>query len=337
MKRIALILFVLGVTILLIPTLLVLLSQDSQPLPAQALAKETSVSEKEASLIVPVFRTQLNKVEQIALEDYVVGVVASEMPATFELEALKAQALTARTYIIKQMLDPGEISLPEDAIVTDSVMHQVFQNKEELQRKWGRKYEQQIAPIIKAVYETKGQVLTFEGMPITAAFFSTSNGYTENSEDYWQNEIPYLRSVTSKWDSISPQFTNRHLLSVSEFERLLEVKLPKDGKTIGKIIERTGGNRVAKVQLGNKQFTGREVRELLELHSSDFTWERNGDSIVIDTRGWGHGVGMSQYGADGMAKEGKTYQDIVRYYYQGVEISTIDRFMSKMVVHNKLE
>lgn len=335
MKRIIIIGAVLVTIILLVPSLLVLLIQDKQQLPAQTVLKEVNVHKGADELIIPVFRTQSNKVEQIALEDYVVGVVASEMPATFELEALKAQALTARTYIIKQMLDPGEISLPEDAIVTDSVMHQVFQSEEELKEKWGKKYERQIAPIKKAVFETSGQVLTFDGMPITAAFFSTSNGYTESSEDYWQNEIPYLRSVPSNWDTVSPRFNSQKTLSVNEFERLLKVKLPRDGRSIGEIVERTSGNRVAKVEIGGKKLTGREVREKLELHSSDFSWERSGDSIMIKTRGWGHGVGMSQYGANGMAKEGKSYQEIVRYYYRGVDISPTEPFISKMVVHNR--
>ena len=177
--------------------------------------------------------------------------------------------------------------------------------------------------IRKAVRETKGQVLTYQDEPITAAFFSTSNGYTENAEDYWQNPVPYLQSVESPWDKQSPRYENVQRVPVTEVERILGVSLPS--QEAGTITERTEGGRVAAFQIGGKTFHGREIREKLQLDSSDFQVERQGEELHFRTKGWGHGVGMSQYGAEGMAKEGKSYEDILSHYYKGVTISSFPR------------
>ncbi|WP_223292412.1 stage II sporulation protein D [Salipaludibacillus neizhouensis] len=267
---------------------------------------------------VSVFRSTTEMIEEVPLEEYIIGVVASEMPASYEMEALKAQALTARTYYIRQILDGADLELPEGADVTDTVMHQVFKNEAELKENWGSDYDWMMSRIQKAVYDTEGQIITYEEEPITATFFSTSNGYTENSEEYWPNEIPYLRSVESPWDLESPRYKDVREISAGEFQELLQVNLP-DGE-VGEIVSRTTGGRVAEVKIGDKTFTGRDIRDKLELDSSDFDWSRNGDTVVIETRGWGHGVGMSQFGADGMAKAGNDYRDIIHYYYQGVSI-----------------
>ena len=339
MKRLLVIGTILCSIILGIPAMLVLtFSSDDQPntpaIQTAASIGATEPAEQGENVTVPVFRSQLNTIEEVALEEYVMGVVASEMPAEFEMEALKAQALTARTYIIKQLMKPGDIGIPDGAVVTDTVMHQVYKSKEELKEAWQKDFEWKYTRIQEAVMQTKGQVLTYDGQPITAAFFSTSNGYTENSEDYWQNPFPYLRSVESPWDETSPRYVAQLKMSVQEFQQKLGVQLPGDG-SIGKIVNRTDGNRVATVNIGGKELTGREIREKLELNSTDFRWQRQGNEIVIQTKGWGHGVGMSQYGANGMAKEGRTYQDIVQHYYQGVSVAAVDSFIGQLVA--KLE
>lgn len=332
MKQLFIITFILFTSVLLIPTILVQFVSGSSAVEdvTGTTAEEVVVTSDE--IIVPVFRGKTETIEEVPLEQYVVGVVASEMPADFEMEALKAQALTARTYIVKQMLDPTDFQLPEGAIITDSIQHQVYHNKEELKQLWGKDYDWKIARIEEAVYKTAGQVLTYEGEPITASFFSTSNGFTENSEDYWQNEIPYLRSVESPWDERSPRFMSQKAISVTQFERSLGIDLDEIGDLGQTIVARTEGGRVATVDFGDKQYTGREIRDLLELDSSDFRWRRQGNRVIIETKGWGHGVGMSQYGADGMAKEGKTYAEIVRHYYQGVDIQTVDPYVNRLTV-----
>ncbi|SFQ27515.1 stage II sporulation protein D [Salibacterium halotolerans] len=268
---------------------------------------------------IPVFRSETETVEQTGLEEYVAGVVASEMPASFDIEALKAQALTARTYAAKQIASPSEINLPDGALVTDTTMHQVYQNEEELKEEWGSDFEWKMEKVNKAVRATEGQVLTYEGKPITAAFFSTSNGHTENAEDYWQNSEPYLQSVESPWDTSSPRYSNEITIPVAEVEQALGISLSKGAA--GTVLSHTESSRVEEMEFGGETFSGREIREKLELDSTDFTVSRQGNDMVFSTKGWGHGVGMSQYGADGMADEGKTYKEIVKHYYKGVEIT----------------
>jgi stage II sporulation protein D len=322
---------ILFAVILIIPAVLVLpfmdgkaggkLGEDITKPPEQATASA------DAAIEVAVYRSTRGEIENIQLEDYLVGVVAAEMYADFEDEALKAQALTARTYIVKKMLSKDKMGVPEGAVVTDTQLHQVYQSDEELQRKWDKDYEWKKSKVLAAVRATSGQILTYNGEAIDASFFSTSNGYTENSEDYWTNELPYLRSVSSPWDKNSPKFNSQKVMSVKDFEAKLGVKVGSDS-TIGKIIERTTGKRVAKVDFNGKVLTGKEIREALELQSSDFSWERKGSNIVINTKGFGHGVGMSQYGANGMAAEGKDYKEIVKHYYQGVEISSAESMLA---------
>jgi stage II sporulation protein D len=322
----------LFVIILLIPTLLVIPFADKtsgQLVEDLRKAEAKTVNASSPSVEVTVYRTKTKQIEKVPLEDYVMGVVASEMPVEFELEALKAQSLAARTYIVKQLLSNNNLSVPKGADVTDTVRHQVYHNEEELKKQWRRDYEWKMEKVKKAVSQTRGKILTYDNVPIDATFFSTSNGYTENSEDYWSNSLPYLKSVASPWDKQSPRYLDQTVIDVHDFERKLGVQLPGDG-TLGKIVARTSGKRIELVSINGKELTGKEIREKLGLRSTDFTWTRKGDQIIIMTKGYGHGIGMSQYGANGMATEGKDYQDIVTYYYQGVTVSSYDSFLSKL-------
>jgi stage II sporulation protein D len=291
-------------------------------------AVKVDVSQLDSAIEVAVYRMSHKEIEKVGLERYVVGVVAAEMPATFELEALKAQALAARTYIVKQMMSDGQLGVPDGADVTDTVTHQVYKNEADMKKSWKKDYDWKLKKVQEAVIATKGKILTYEGTPISTTFFSTSNGYTENSEDYWSNAFPYLRSVASPWDvEESPKFNSQVVMSIGEFEQKLGVKVGAN-KQIGEIIERTKGKRVAKVNFNGKTLTGKDIREKLELRSTDFSWVVKGNQIVINTKGYGHGVGMSQYGANGMAKEGKTYEEIVKHYYQGVSITEADKHLT---------
>ncbi|MEH7074327.1 stage II sporulation protein D [Neobacillus drentensis] len=321
---------------LIIPAVLVLpfsnehrasgkLGEDLTRTPAAKEVKAEPAS-SDPAVEVAVFRTSKSKIENVLLEDYLVGVVAAEMPAEFKEEALKAQALTARTYIVKRLLSKDALGVPKGAQVTDTQVHQVYLNDDELRREWGMEYDTKRKKVLNAVRATAGQILAYDGKPIDALFFSTSNGYTENSEDYWPGSIPYLRSVSSPWDKNSPKFNSQKVLTVSQFEAKLGVRIGS-GSTIGKIIDRTKGKRVGKVDFNGKVLTGKDIREKLDLRSSDFAWKRKGDNIVITTKGFGHGVGMSQYGANGMAKEGKSYKEIVKHYYKGVQITSADHIL----------
>lgn len=303
-------------------------SSDS-PEPPKGPVLETAAAAQlieQSTPAVPVFLAKENRIDQVPIEAYVRGVVAAEMPIDFELEALKAQALAARTYITRRMQEQDTSQVPvKGAIVTDTVAHQAFLTENQLKSKWsGKEAEENMAKLNRAVSETRDEIILYDGKPINALFFSTSNGYTENSEDYWGDAVPYLRSVKSPWDvSLSPRYKE----TVKVPYRTFLSKLGLDGVVTAstavsgtKVLAWTDGHRVAKVRIGGKQFTGKDVREKLGLQSSQFEWKLKGSDVEITTYGYGHGVGMSQWGANGMAKEGKTAEEIVRYYYKGVEI-----------------
>lgn len=306
--------------IIVLPATLVYVFNEEKPIVNTEKESKTTNIENDKEIIVSVFRTQKNRVEDVPLEEYVMGVVATEMPADFEIEALKAQALSARTNIILSKIN-GVNSIDGD--VSDTTTDQVYKSTEELKTIWGKDFPWKIKKIKEAVEVTKGEILTFNEKPITASFFSTSNGRTENSEEYWSTALPYLRSVDSPWDLNSPKYQTQVSMNVSDFEKKLNIKLP-NSKNVGTINKRTTGGRISEFVINGKKYTGREIREKLGLKSTDFSMTRNGNEIIIQTKGYGHGVGMSQYGANGLAIEGKKYSDIVHYYYQGVQISKMD-------------
>lgn len=287
---------------------------------------------EDSQIHIPVYLTEEKQIESVPLEHYVRGVLAAEMPVEFEIEALKAQAIAARTYIIHKIVEQDFSNVPvEGAWVTDTVTHQAYLTEKKLRQKWGAMtYARNINKINQAVNETKGLIATYENNPISAVFFSTSNGYTENSEDYWSAKIPYLRSVASPWDQeLSPKYeVTVKLPQQIVYERLgISNASPVSTNHFNieefKILEMTEGKRIKTISIGNREFSGREVREKLGLNSSQFNAKQNGDHIEFTTYGYGHGVGMSQWGAQGMAKEGKTAEDIIKYYYQNVEIERL--------------
>ncbi|WP_407269326.1 stage II sporulation protein D [Radiobacillus sp. PE A8.2] len=296
--------------------------------------QETTVEIKpsDSALKVDVYRTKTEEIESVPLENYVARVVASEMPAEFEIEALKAQALAARTYIVNYLTySPGKAEGGAD--VNDTVQYQVYKSEEDLHAQWGTEYNWRMNKIQQAVKETVGEIVTYKEEPITPAFFSTSNGYTENSEDYWQNELPYLRSVASPWDEESPEYSDQMIFTLDEVEAKLDISLTNESATEFPIV-RTESNRVESITLGGKTFTGREIREDLGLRSSDFTVEQRQEHLIFKTIGYGHGIGMSQYGANGMAKEGKTYKEIVSYYYQGTAVASLTAVVPQLAANN---
>ncbi|WNC14508.1 stage II sporulation protein D [Brevibacillus brevis] len=281
-------------------------------------------------LNVKVYRTEKKVVETLPLETYIAGVVAAEMPAEFELEALKAQAMAARTYIVRRLSEGKLDDVPKGAQVLDTVQHQVYIDDSQRRERWKDQYEWKNQRILEAVRATAGVVLTYEGKPIDATFFSTSNGFTENSGEYWEKPIPYLKSVPSPWDIQSPRYEETVVMSTAELEKSLGVKLTQEASTGGawyRIETKTTGNRVGKISIGGKEFTGREFREKLNLNSSSFTMEMRGSQVYITTKGYGHGVGMSQWGANGMAKSGKNAEQIVKYFYQGVSLQNFTKIM----------
>lgn len=264
--------------------------------------------EVDSSLVVTVYRSTGNIIS-LSLEDYLIGVVAAEMPASFQIDALKAQSILARTYTMKA-LDTGKT-------LTDTVSTQRYIDTNQMQSLWGSSYSTYYNKIKKAVLETKDLVVTYQGTLIEAVYHSTSNGATEDSEYVWGNSFSYLKSVPSLWDKTVSTYSSHQEISRQEFCTIFEL----DDETYSvEILERNRSGRVSYVRIGNKTYTGVEVRTRLGLRSTDFDLYLDDAGIKIDTRGYGHGVGMSQYGANGMAKEGSSFRDIIYHYYTGVEI-----------------
>nr|WP_245339322.1 stage II sporulation protein D [Paenibacillus shirakamiensis] len=311
-----------------------------EPVPAKITAP-TPLAKPRPSVTAPVqasnvpvrvYLSHTGAVETLPLEEYVSGVLAAEMPASFDLEALKAQAIAARTFIVRRLSDGDKSGVPGKAAnVTDTVMHQAYLSRQKLDG-WNTSGEgEKLAKIRRAVKETRGLIVTYQGKPITASFFSASSGYTENSEEYWNQRIPYLRSVSSPWDAkLDPSYKKKVTLSLPTFFNKLGISqpsMPVSGTTKGTskswytILSNTTGHRVNQVRIGESTFTGRQVRERLGLRSSQFNFKIiEGNKIEITTYGYGHGVGMSQWGAEGMARAGFTASEILKHYYSGIEL-----------------
>lgn len=252
-------------------------------------------------------------IEVIPLEEYVVGVVAGEMPVSFELEALKAQSVASRTYVMKRLDGNGDYD------VVDTVSNQVYLDDNELKEKWKNNYVSYINKIRQAVNETSMECLEYNGEIIDAMFFSTSNGYTEDSGEFFSESLPYLKSVDSSYDKeVSSVFQDSKSISLQEFYE----KLGLSYQAVLKVTDilRTNSHRVKSLKINGKEFSGKDVYYKLGLRSSDFEIEQIGSNVTFQTKGYGHGVGMSQYGALGMAKKGYSYREILMHYYVGTKI-----------------
>ena len=265
---------------------------------------------------VPDNRTYINllmndgSVTKMELEEYLVGVVGAEMPALFNSEALKAQAIIARTYALKANGKGKTLKANES--------NQSYKTNSELKAMWGDNYGGYYTKIKKAVDETAGMVLTYNGNYIEAVYHSTSNGITESSVNVWGNYYPYLVSVDSKYDNLNVSFVKNMEISYQEISNKLGFVVDKD--TNIELVGKTSGNRIESVKIGEHVYKGIDFRNILGLRSADFDIEYTDNGIVFTTRGYGHGVGLSQYGANGMAKNGSSYEAILKHYYPGVNL-----------------
>ena len=267
---------------------------------------------------IKLLHEKTNTVEEIKIDEYLYGVVSSEMPASFEIEALKAQAVAARSYVLKKM----EQNKEQDYDVVDTVMNQVYLDDATLKEKWKDKYEEKNNKIKQAIVETKGEYMTYNNEVIEAFFFSTSTGKTENSGEVFQTQLPYLKSVDSAWDEeVSPVFSQDNNLSLEEFYQKLNIEYNQNLKI--EITKTTSTGRIKELKINDHEFKANDIYQKLNLRSTFFDIKQKDNQVEITTKGYGHGVGMSQYGALAMAKKGYKYQDILKYYYQGVEIKKL--------------
>ena len=274
--------------------------------------KEPQQAENRVRLTVKL-RSADGTVQDMDMEEYLTGVILAEMPSTFDPQAKMAQSVAARTFARKAYTTGGKHG--DGSVCADSGCCQAYLTREEYLSLGGS--EEAIQKAGEAVAETSGYVLTYGGELITATYFSCSGGSTEDAVAVWGTEVPYLQAVDSPGEEYAAHYTDTVTFSKAELEKKLGIKLT--GNWQGKITYTDGGG-VDNIELGGKIFTGKELRTLLSLRSTAFTLEDRGEEVLITTKGFGHRVGMSQYGADAMAKNGSSWQEILNYYYPGTSL-----------------
>ncbi|TDT62398.1 stage II sporulation protein D [Fonticella tunisiensis] len=317
-------------------------------LPQNIIPQAVSNSSKgnDESIKIKVYMSKTTKkIEEMDLEEYVKGVVAAEMPASWGIEALKAQAIAARTYAVARMSQFGGKESHEGAAVCDDVHCQAWISKEDRMKNWDLSVASEYwNKIENAVEATRGQIMTYDGkLASLVKYFSTSNGWTENSKEVFGYEAPYLVSVESSGEEVSKTFKSTKEISKADFiKKMVEYdnKIKKEGepelklssKTLSteiKILGWTEGKRVKAIKIGNKTYSGVDVRWAMGLSSADFNVKVTSSKVIFDVRGNGHGVGMSQWGAKAMADKGSKYDEILKHYYTGIAINKISDISKK--------
>ncbi len=259
---------------------------------------------------------QGDEVTEMDLEEYLVGVLLAELPASFHLETKKAQAVVARTYAWKAKTTGGKHE--DGSVCGESTCCQAYVEPADYAG------SDALAEAEAAVWGTEGQVLTYEGNLIEATYFSCSGGRTEDAVAVWGADYPYLRATDSPGEENATHYTDTVSFSKGDFSDALGVSLGDDPATWVGFTTYTAGGGVNTMRIGGKEFSGTELRQLLGLRSTAFTISAAGDRISVETKGYGHRVGMSQYGADAMAASGKNYQEILSHYYRGTELQRCD-------------
>jgi len=261
-------------------------------------------------------------VENLTMAEYLWGVVAAEMPASFHLEALKAQAVAARTYCLYQQ--GGDKHAAAD-VCTDSTCCQAYRTKEEAAALWGENAALYADKVTQAVLDTNGLVCLYEGKPIDAVFFSSSAGKTSPALQVWGTDVPYLTSVDSPEREEVPAWHTIVTMPLAEFRGKLLAAYPQadlSGDPAGwftnLVADETGA--VTSISIGGVTLSGIQTRSLFNLRSTHFTAAASGDTATFWVTGYGHGVGMSQYGANAMAADGKTFEEILKWYYTGITV-----------------
>lgn len=276
---------------------------------------------------IKVLLTGEDKVITVSMTEYLIGALASEMPVLYHSQALNAQAAVCRTYaekMIEQQSENPSEELKGAHISDDSSVHQGYMTQQERKEKFGEQYEIYEEKLSEAVKEGGSYVITYDGKLITAAFHAISSGQTESSLNLWGSDLPYLQPVQSAGDKLSPDYASTVTLTDAQFrEKAASLKgavLSDDSEEWIGEAETSDSGTVLSITVGGKEFTGLEIREAMGLRSPCFTVKHEDGSFVFSVIGYGHGAGMSQYGADYMARQGSSWQEIIKYYYKGTEI-----------------
>ncbi len=302
--------------------------------PAQAEGTAPSIRRVHPTSVpqLALYDTGTAHIVTLTLEDYLVGVVAAEMPAGFAEEALKAQAVAARTRAADSMLAWGGAGCAAHDgadICSDSTHCQAWDDAATLRQRWGGDYDAYMTKIARAVRETEGEIITYGGRPIEVLYHAISGGHTEDVEHVFAQALPYLRGVDSPGEEQASRYESEQRFALSDAVTRINAALPKakiTAQTLADqlaVVDRFDSGRVRTVRAGKTTCDGRALRTALGLYSTIFSFSFAGDELVVRQRGYGHGVGMSQTGADAMARSGSDYRAILLHYYAGVRIGQI--------------
>lgn len=291
---------------------------------AEETVKTDAVEKGNAEDTISVFMTADNETEVMDMRDYIIGSVSAEVPASYNEEAIKAQALAAVTFAEYRKKNAGEENIGGADISDDSSRHQGYMSKEEMQEKWGDAFDIYYEKIADCVDEVLGKVITYDGEPIMAAYHAISSGKTESAKNMWGKDIEYLRSVDSSWDKDSTRYSSEVVLTAQELAKKVSsienADFNENEENWIKIKSVSDSGTVLEAEICGVEMTGMEIRNLLSLRSPSFDVEYNDGEFVFSVSGYGHGVGMSQNGANCMAQNGKTYEEIIAHYYPGTVI-----------------
>ncbi len=277
--------------------------------------------------VIDIYNADENKTIKMNIEEYLYGVLSSEMPSTFNEEALKAQAIAARTYVIYKIENNIKSGHKNAVVCTNSYHCQAYTSYENLKKTKGEDWiKSDYSKIKKVVDSTKGQILTYDSKAILPLYFSTSSGKTENSVDVFSTQYPYLVSVDSPYEENSPKYLTTYSVEKSKFIKYIKNTYPKSNISLDKLDDeieiesRTEGGCVKTIKVGNIKMSGISMRKIFNLNSANFTINCNNNEVKFTVKGYGHGVGMSQWGAEGMAQKGYKYYDILFHYFKGSDI-----------------
>ncbi|MEN6328028.1 MAG: stage II sporulation protein D [Syntrophomonas sp.] len=262
---------------------------------------------------ISLYLSKQQRVVKLPLEDYITGTVAAEMPANFGLEALKAQAVCARTYTLRRLLNPK--SYPLGADVTDDIYNcQAYISQSEFKSRNPQNYKILWNKISQAVQDTSGQIMLYNGEVIDALYHSTCGGKTESAVYAWGREVPYLRSVDCDYCRESKYYRTCQVFTIQDIQKMSGVN--SNNPINLSISEKTPSGRVKKMKINQMSLSGEKFRQVFSLPSTSWTFASSKGKLIINSRGYGHGLGLCQYGANGMAKAGKNYREILQHYYR---------------------
>jgi stage II sporulation protein D len=275
---------------------------------------------------ISVYFTSEDKVITMKTEEYIRGVLMAEMPAEFETEALKAQAVAARSYMAEKSKNIAKDNVhPNADVCTDSSHCQAYISDKDAKKKWGKNADKYFGKCCNAVESTAGVVAVYNGEPIKAVFHSVSGGNTENASDVWSGDVSYLKSVPSPGEESAPKYETVSEFALSDFKAKLKDELGIEYKSdaIGKTT-RTEGGAVKSIEIAGTSVKGTDIRRVFGLNSANFEIKTENDKVIFNVTGYGHGVGMSQYGANYCAKQGMDYKEILTKYYSGISFAKLD-------------